>query len=178
MSLPFLKKMKSWQNLWHLSLKYWWSVRPKSKKTGRNVFFWEKAKLSDSLLVVSSSKCSAVLKFRNIIKWQTVTPCDIKSMVLIRVLEKEMATHCSVLAWRIPWTEESGGLQSVGSQRVRGHLATKQSGGNTTPRQHLATSGDVLGCHAKGGSCCDTRWVNPGGRAEPPDPQGRPSAKS
>ena len=113
MSLPFLKKMKSWQNLGHLSLKYWWSVRPKSKKTGRNVFFWEKAKLSDSLLVVSSSKCSAVLKFRNIIKWQTVTPCDIKSMVLIRGLEKEMATHSSVLAWRIPWTEESGGLHTV-----------------------------------------------------------------
>ena len=34
-------------------------------------------------------------------------------------LEEEMATHSSVLAWRIPWTEESGGLQSVGSQRVR-----------------------------------------------------------
>ena len=35
-------------------------------------------------------------------------------------LEKEMATHSSVLAWRIPWTEEPGGLQSMGSQKV-GH---------------------------------------------------------
>ena len=35
-------------------------------------------------------------------------------------LEKEMATHSSILAWRIPWTEEPGGLQSLGSQRV-GH---------------------------------------------------------
>ena len=35
-------------------------------------------------------------------------------------LEKEMATHSSVLAWRIPWTEEPGRLQSMGSQRV-GH---------------------------------------------------------
>ena len=35
-------------------------------------------------------------------------------------LEKEMATHSSVLAWRIPWMEEPGGLQSMGSQRV-GH---------------------------------------------------------
>ena len=35
-------------------------------------------------------------------------------------LEKEMATHSSTLAWRIPWTEEPGGLQSTGSQRV-GH---------------------------------------------------------
>ena len=31
-------------------------------------------------------------------------------------LEKEVATHCSVLAWRIPWTEEPGGLQSMGSR--------------------------------------------------------------
>ena len=35
-------------------------------------------------------------------------------------LEKEVATHSSILAWRIPWMEESGGLQSMGSQRV-GH---------------------------------------------------------
>ena len=35
-------------------------------------------------------------------------------------LEKEMATHSSTLAWRIPWMEEAGGLQSMGSQRV-GH---------------------------------------------------------
>ena len=35
-------------------------------------------------------------------------------------LEKEMAVHSSLLAWRIPWTEESGGRQSLGSRRV-GH---------------------------------------------------------
>ena len=35
-------------------------------------------------------------------------------------LEKGMATHSSILAWEIPWTEEPGGLQSMGSQRV-GH---------------------------------------------------------
>ena len=35
-------------------------------------------------------------------------------------LEEGMATHSSILAWRIPWTEEPGGLQSLGSQRV-GH---------------------------------------------------------
>ena len=34
-------------------------------------------------------------------------------------MEEEMATHSSILVWRIPWTEESGGLQSMGSQRVR-----------------------------------------------------------
>ena len=36
------------------------------------------------------------------------------------ILEKGMATHSSILAWRIPWTEEPGGLQSMGSQKV-GH---------------------------------------------------------
>ena len=35
-------------------------------------------------------------------------------------LEKEMAAHYSILAWRVPWTEEPGGLQSIGLQRV-GH---------------------------------------------------------
>ena len=34
-------------------------------------------------------------------------------------VEQGMATHSSILAWRIPWTEEPGGLQSMGSQRVR-----------------------------------------------------------
>ena len=35
------------------------------------------------------------------------------------LLEKKMATHFSILAWRIPWTEEPGSLQSMGLQRVR-----------------------------------------------------------
>ena len=42
-------------------------------------------------------------------------------------LEEGMATHSSILAWRIPWTEEPGGLQSMGSQRVRHRWATKSS---------------------------------------------------
>ena len=40
-------------------------------------------------------------------------------------LEKKMATHSSILAWKIPWTKELGGLQSMGSPRVRHDLATK-----------------------------------------------------
>ena len=39
-------------------------------------------------------------------------------------LEKEMATHSIILAWTIPWTEEPGGLQSMGSQRVGRDLVT------------------------------------------------------
>ena len=42
-------------------------------------------------------------------------------------LEKETATQSSVLTWRIPWTEEPGGLQSMGSQRVRHNRATNTS---------------------------------------------------
>ena len=40
----------------------------------------------------------------------------VQSLGLEDLLEKGMATHSSILAWRIPWTEESGGLQSMGSQ--------------------------------------------------------------
>ena len=42
------------------------------------------------------------------------------------LLEKEMATHSSTLAWKIPWTEEPGRLQSMESQRVGHNLATEQ----------------------------------------------------
>ena len=49
-------------------------------------------------------------------------PCNAGHMSLIPgledLLEKEMATHSSILAWRIPWTEEPGGLQSIKLQRV------------------------------------------------------------
>ena len=41
-------------------------------------------------------------------------------------LEKEMTTHSSIVAWEIPWTEKSGGLQSMGSQKSQNDLVTKQ----------------------------------------------------
>ena len=44
----------------------------------------------------------------------------VRSLGWVDPLKKEMATHSSILAWRTPWTEESGGLQFMGSQRV-GH---------------------------------------------------------
>ena len=51
-------------------------------------------------------------------------------------LEKEMTNHSSILAWRIPWTEEPGGLQSMGLQRVGHDLATEQQ-----QQQH-----DIISC--------------------------------
>ena len=44
---------------------------------------------------------------------------QVRSLGWEEPLEKGMATYSSILAWRIPWTEEPGGLQSMGSQRVR-----------------------------------------------------------
>ena len=48
-----------------------------------------------------------------------VPETQVRSLAWEDPLEKGMATHSSILAWRIPWTEEPGGLQSMGSQRVR-----------------------------------------------------------
>ena len=45
----------------------------------------------------------------------------VPSLVLEDPLEEGMATHSSILAWRIPWTEEPGGLQFMGLQRVGHH---------------------------------------------------------
>ena len=50
----------------------------------------------------------------------------VQSLGLEDPLEKDMATHSRILAWEIPWTGESGGLQSMGSQRVGHDLAAKQ----------------------------------------------------
>ena len=49
------------------------------------------------------------------VMWET----RVRSLGQEDPLEKEMATHSSILAWRIPWMEEPGRLQSMGSQRVR-----------------------------------------------------------
>ena len=50
----------------------------------------------------------------------TVQETRVQSLGQEDPLEKEMATHSSILAWKISWTEDPGGLQSMGSQRV-GH---------------------------------------------------------
>ena len=50
----------------------------------------------------------------------------VRSLVQEDALEEEVATHSSILAWRIPWTEEPDRLQSMGLQRVGKNLVTKQ----------------------------------------------------
>ena len=53
-------------------------------------------------------------------KLSTMLEIGVQSLGRENPLQKEMATHSSILAWEIPWTEEPGGLQYMGSQRV-GH---------------------------------------------------------
>ena len=88
-------------------------------------------------------------------------------------LEKEMATHSSILAWRIPWTEEPGRLQSTGSQRVRHDWATSPSPSrspmflktplsieiSTSFSKWLTPSGRVSGSFIL--QVCLTSWVGP-----------------
>ena len=65
--------------------------------------------------------------------WET----QVWSLVREDPLEKGMATHSSILAWRIPWTEEPSGLQSMGSQRVEHDWATNTRGfpGDTSGKE-------------------------------------------
>ena len=51
------------------------------------------------------------------------------------LLEKEMATHSSILAWKIPWTEEPGRLQSLGFQRIRHDRATSLQMVRKSPKE-------------------------------------------
>ena len=57
---------------------------------------------------------------------QETQETQIRPLGLEDPLEKGMATHSSFLAWTVPWTEEPGGLQSMGLQRIGHNLATKQ----------------------------------------------------
>ena len=66
-------------------------------------------------------------------------------------LEKGTATHSNILAWRIPWTEEPGGLQSMGSQGVRQDLAAKQQWQSSGKSTNVARGG--TGCRAAGRPC-------------------------
>ena len=69
------------------------------------------------------------------LQWASLVAQTVKNLTVMRktlvpslgredLLEKDMATHSNILAWRIPWTEEPGGLQSMGSQRVRHNWVT------------------------------------------------------
>ena len=74
--------------------------------------------LKDS--VTKDSRVWDLLVAQMVKRLPTMQETRVRSWGREDLLEKEMATHSSTLAWRIPWMEEPGGLQSMGSQRV-GH---------------------------------------------------------
>ena len=63
--------------------------------------------------------CKASLVAQTVKHLPTMWQAQVRSLGWEYPLEKEMATHSSTLAWKMPWTEERGRLQSMGSQRVR-----------------------------------------------------------
>ena len=62
---------------------------------------------------------------KNLLVMQEMQKAWVQSLGWEDSLEMEMATHCSILAWTIPWTEGPGGLQSMGSQTARHDLGTE-----------------------------------------------------
>ena len=74
-------------------------------------------------------------KVKNLpVMWET----GVQSLSQENSLEKGMATHSSIPAWRIPWTEKPGGLQSMGSQRVEHNWAASTQTHTERPAQNLA----------------------------------------
>ena len=60
---------------------------------------------------------------KNLPAMQETQETQVRSLSWGDPLEEEMTTHSSILAWEIPWTEEPGGLQSMGSQKSRTQLS-------------------------------------------------------
>ena len=69
----------------------------------------------------------ASLVAQTVKKWPATQKTQVHSPGWEDPVEEGMATHCSVLAWEIPWTEEPGGLQFMALQRVRHDWATNTS---------------------------------------------------
>ena len=69
---------------------------------------------------------------KNLPAMQEPQETQVRSLGQEDPLEEGMVTHSSILAWRIPWTQESGGLQSIGSQRVGRILAERTVSGCPT----------------------------------------------
>ena len=74
----------------------------------------------------ASRSCLASLVALTVKKLSAVQETQVESLGQEYPLEKAMATHCSILAWDIPQTEEPGRLQSMGSQRDRRDFSVKR----------------------------------------------------
>ena len=82
------------------------------------------------------------------------------------LLEKKMAIHSSILTWEIPWTDEPGGLQSIGFQRVRHDWATEYEHTRAAPEEnllraliHMCMKKALRQKFAVDQGCCTSQWV-------------------
>ena len=132
--------LTQWTQVWASSRSWWWTGKPGAlQSTGLQIQTWlsnwtelrSRRKNVTSISSISlihsvswlllniyhmpSSLVAQIVK-----RLPTMRETQILSLGWEDPLEKEMATHSSTLAWKIPWTEESGRLESMGSQRV-GH---------------------------------------------------------
>ena len=125
-SLPQLKRSTSL--CFHLN-----KVQHTHKHTPNDKPYWKNdidADHSKSVWINSELggyKVQAFLVSQTVKRLPTMQEVGVRSLGREDPLEKEMATHSSILAWKIPWAEETGMLQSVGSQRVGHDWATSLS---------------------------------------------------
>ena len=92
-------------------------------KSGKNYLRSQITITNSHLLILVPSVCKEASQVALVVKNPPANAQGIRDASLIPgwedPLQKAIATHASILAWRIPWTEEPGGLESIGSQRVR-----------------------------------------------------------
>ena len=94
----------------------------KSSRSGGINFFFNFGELSLSYFLYSKQSLAQMVK-----NLPAMPETRVQFLGWEDPLQKEMETHTSLLVWRIPWTEEPGGLQSMGSQRVRNDCTTNTS---------------------------------------------------
>ena len=110
-------------NLWfcflrpkHRSRTFSWEKSGNVKKRGEEI-------VKEELFESWRLKAGACWMVKNLPVTQKIR---VRSLGQEDPLEEGMATHSIILAWKIPWTEKTGGLQTTGSQRIRHDLATEQ----------------------------------------------------
>ena len=119
-----------WTWVWVNSWSWWWTGRPSVLRfMGLQEVWhdWVTEPNWTEVLLAQTVKCLPIMR-------ETRFP----SLGREDPLEKEMATHSSIISWKTPWTEEPGRLQSIGSQRVRHDWATSLS---LSPKGHLVCVG-------------------------------------
>ena len=101
----------------------WWH---QARAPHQSSCLWQ-AQRQVRLLAAAATWSQVAREVKNLLAMQEMQEMWVPSLGRKDPLEKEMATHCSIFAWEIPWTEEPVGLQSMGSQRVRHDLATEHT---------------------------------------------------